>query len=101
MPRSLPLKARRFESWQEIEAVAERAPAYWNARHHPFVRGRRRRHRSKRSPGVVCNPGASDLATSIAVIDLKELLGSLVSPPGECQRAITRRSEPGFSKAYT
>ena len=27
---------------------------------------------------------ASDLATSIAVIDLKELLGSLVPPPGEC-----------------
>jgi predicted GH43/DUF377 family glycosyl hydrolase len=27
---------------------------------------------------------ASDLTTSIAVIDLKELLGSLVPPPGEC-----------------
>jgi transposase len=55
--RSLALKGRRFESWQEIEAAVERATAYWNAHRHPFVWGRRRRHRPRRSPGVAAVPG--------------------------------------------
>jgi transposase len=55
--RSLALKGRRFETWQEIEVAVERATAYWNAHRHPFVWGRRRRHRPKRSPGVAVVPG--------------------------------------------
>jgi hypothetical protein len=55
--RSLALKGRRFESWQQIEAAVERATAYWNDHRHPFVWGRRRRHRPRRSPGVATVPG--------------------------------------------
>jgi hypothetical protein len=55
--RSLALKGRRFESWEEICRAVERATGYWNARRHPFVWGRRRRHRPKRSPGVAAVPG--------------------------------------------
>ena len=54
--RSLALKGRRFESWQEVEAAVERATAYWNAHRHPFVWGRRRRHRPRRSPGIAAVP---------------------------------------------
>jgi hypothetical protein len=57
VPRSLTLKARRFESWQEIEEVVERAPASWIAQRHPFVRVRRHRYRSERSPGLAVVPG--------------------------------------------
>jgi transposase len=56
--RSLALKGRRFASWQEICRAVERATAYWNAHRHPFVWGRRRRHRPKRSPGVAAVPSA-------------------------------------------
>jgi transposase len=55
--RSLALKGRRFESWQEICQAVERATGYWNAHRHPFVWGRRRRHRPRRSPGVAAVPG--------------------------------------------
>jgi hypothetical protein len=55
--RSLALKGRRFETWQEIEAAVARATAYWNGHRHPFVWGRRRRHRPRRSPGVAAVPG--------------------------------------------
>lgn len=50
--RSLALKGRRFETWQEIVQAVEQATAYWNAHRHPFVRGRRRRHQPRRSPGI-------------------------------------------------
>lgn len=54
--RSLALKGRRFESWEEIcEAVAA-ATAYWNQHRHPFIWGRRRRHRQRRQPGVASVP---------------------------------------------
>jgi transposase len=54
--RSLALKGRRFESWDEIcKAIAE-ATAYWNKHKHPFVWGRRRRHHPKRLPGVAAAP---------------------------------------------
>lgn len=50
--RSLALKGRRFETWEEVcQAIAE-ATAYWNKHRHPFVWGRRRRHRPRRRPGV-------------------------------------------------
>lgn len=55
--RSLALKGRRFETWQQIETAVEKATAYWNAHRHPFVWGRRRRHRPRRSPGVATVPG--------------------------------------------
>ncbi len=50
--RSLALKGRRFESWAESCLAVERATAYWNAHRHPFVWGRRRRHRPRRKPGI-------------------------------------------------
>jgi hypothetical protein len=60
--RSLALKGRRFETWQQVcEAVAQ-ATAYWNGHRHPFVWGRRRRHRARREPGIATVPGARRLA---------------------------------------
>jgi transposase len=57
--RSLALKGRRFEAWPEIEEAVRRATAYWNAHKHPFVWGRRRRHRATRRPGVAIMPNAA------------------------------------------
>lgn len=56
--RSLALKGRRFESWADIERAIVGATAYWNAHRHPFVWGRRRRHRPHRPPGVALLPAA-------------------------------------------
>jgi len=50
--RSLALKGRRFETWAAICDAVREATAYWNAHKHPFVWGRRRRHRPRRKPGV-------------------------------------------------
>ncbi len=50
--RSLALKGRRFETWQQVCDAIARATAYWNAHRHPFVWGRRRRHRPRRSSGI-------------------------------------------------
>ena len=54
--RSLALKGRRFEAWAEIERAAERATAYRNEHKHPFVWGRRRRHRQPRRFGIAAVP---------------------------------------------
>ena len=54
--RSLALKGRRFETWDQIAAAVERATAYWNGHRHPFVWGRRRRHRPRRVIGVATPP---------------------------------------------
>jgi transposase len=54
--RSLALKGRRFETWEEICAAVRAATAYWNAHRHPFVWGRRRRHRPHRQSGVARVP---------------------------------------------
>jgi transposase len=54
--RSLALQGRRFESWDEICQAVEAATAYWNKHRHPLVWGRRRRHRSKRQPGIAAAP---------------------------------------------
>ena len=40
--RSLALKGRRFETWDEICQAVAAATAYWNAHRHPFVWGPRR-----------------------------------------------------------
>ncbi|GHO57988.1 transposase [Ktedonobacter robiniae] len=46
--RSLALKGRRFETWEEVMRAVEAATAYWNAHKHPFGWGRRRRHQPLR-----------------------------------------------------
>jgi DDE superfamily endonuclease len=50
--RSLALKGRRFAAWAEIEEAVTRATAYWNDHRHPFVWGRRRRHRQPHRLGI-------------------------------------------------
>jgi transposase len=54
--RSLALKGRRFETWEELCEAVVRATGYWNGHRHPFVWGRRRRHRPKRPPGIAVLP---------------------------------------------
>jgi hypothetical protein len=54
--RSLALKGQRFETWQEVVAAIHKATAYWNAHRHPFVWGKRRRHRSRRQSGIASLP---------------------------------------------
>lgn len=58
IPRSLALKGRRFESWEELSDAIQQATAYWNAHRHPFVWGRRRRHRQRR-PGIARLPNVA------------------------------------------
>jgi transposase len=60
--RSLALKGRRFETWEEICQAVEEATAYWNKHRHPFVWGRRRRHHARRRPGIAAVPGVRGLA---------------------------------------
>jgi hypothetical protein len=55
--KSLALKGRRFRTWEEVCAAVEEATAYWNKHRHPFVWGRRRRHRPRRRPGIARVPG--------------------------------------------
>jgi transposase len=50
--RSLALKGRRFETWDEVCQAVREATAYWNAHRHPFIWGRRRRHQPRRRPGI-------------------------------------------------
>ena len=50
--RSLALKGRRFETWDQVCDAVRVATAYWNAHRHPFIWGRRRRHRPRRKAGV-------------------------------------------------
>jgi transposase len=59
--RGLALRGRRFESWEEVCRAVEGATAYWNKHRHPFVRGRRRRHRPRRRPGIASVPGVRGL----------------------------------------
>ena len=51
--RSLALKGRRFESWEEVCAAVEAGTRYWNAHRHPFVWGRRRKRRQRPRPAGV------------------------------------------------
>jgi transposase len=57
--RSLALKGRRFETWEEVCQAVREATAYWNAHRHPFRWGRRRRRRVARQPGIAALPKAS------------------------------------------
>lgn len=54
--RSLALKGRRFETWAAVCQAIREATAYWNAHRHPFVWGRRRRHKAHRAQGVAMVP---------------------------------------------
>lgn len=54
--RSLALKGRRFETWDELCQAVREATTYWNAHRHPFVWGRRRRHQPRRASGVGLTP---------------------------------------------
>ena len=57
--RSLALKGRRFESWEEIARAVAAATAYWNAHRHPFTWGTRRRHQPHRRAGIALVPRAA------------------------------------------
>ena len=54
--KSLALKGRRFETWEEIEAAIAKATIYWNEHRHPYIWGRRRRHRPAKRLGVAGMP---------------------------------------------
>lgn len=54
--KSLALAGRSFVIWEQVEEAIERAVEYWNAHRHPYIWGRRRRHRSARKPGVAAMP---------------------------------------------
>jgi transposase len=57
--RSLALKGRCFETWADVCTAIRKATAYWNAHRHPFVWGRRRRHKPRRQPGLALVPKAA------------------------------------------
>jgi transposase len=57
--RSLALKGRRFETWEEVCQAVAAATAYWNKHRHPFLWGRRRRHRARRKAGIAVLPKAA------------------------------------------
>ena len=57
--RSLALKGRHFEVWTEMVEPIRRATAYWNDHKHPYIWGRRRRHRTPRKLGVAALPTVS------------------------------------------
>jgi transposase len=60
--RSLALKGRRFETWEEVCQAIEAATTYWNAHRRPYVWGRRRRHQPRRRPGIALLPRIRGLA---------------------------------------
>ena len=54
--KSLAFKGRQFLTWEAVEVAIVSACAYWNAHRHPFVWGRRRRHRMPRRFGIAGMP---------------------------------------------
>lgn len=57
--RSLALKGRRFETWEQVCQAVEAATRYWNAHRHPFVWGKRKRRRAARPAGIARLPIAA------------------------------------------
>ena len=57
--RSLALKGRRFETWDEVCRAVEDSTRYWNAPRHPFIWGRRNRRRPARPAGIASLPVAA------------------------------------------
>jgi transposase len=56
--RSLALKGRRFETWEQVCQAVAAATQYWNAHRHPFVWGTRKRRRPARATGIARLPVA-------------------------------------------
>jgi transposase len=54
--KSMAFKGRQFLTWEAVEVAVAAACVYWNAHRHPFVWGRRRRHRSRCTFGGACAP---------------------------------------------
>lgn len=54
--KSLAFKGRHFEDWTEMVEPARQGTAYWNEHKHPYVWGRRRRHRKPCKLGVAALP---------------------------------------------
>ncbi len=54
--KSLAMKGRFFETWEQIEEAISRAVDYWNAHRRPYVWGKRKRHRPSRRPGIGAMP---------------------------------------------
>lgn len=54
--RSLALKGRRFETWDEVCRAVADGTRYWNAHRHPFIWGRRKRRRPARPAGIATLP---------------------------------------------
>ena len=57
--RSLALKGRRFETWEQVCAAVDAATRYWNAHRHPFLWGTRKRRRPARPTGIARLPVAA------------------------------------------
>ena len=57
--RSLALKGRRFEGWDDLCAALAAGTDYWNRHRHPFVWGRRKRRRAARRAGLAHLPLAA------------------------------------------
>lgn len=59
--RSLALEGKRFETWDEVCQAVAASTEYWNAHRHPFVWGRRRRHRprNQRRAGIAVLPNVA------------------------------------------
>ncbi len=50
--RALALKGKRFATWAAVCQAVEQATSYGTAHRHPFIWGRRRRHRPRRRAGI-------------------------------------------------
>jgi len=57
--RSLALKGRRFETWEQVCQAVDAATHYWNGHRHPFLWGRRTHRRAARSAGIARLPVAA------------------------------------------
>ena len=57
--RSLALKGRRFDTWDEVCQAVAAATQYWNAHRHPFVWGQRKHRQPTRPTGIACLPIAA------------------------------------------
>jgi transposase len=57
--RSLALRGKRFETWADVEQAIADATAYWNAHRHPYIWGRRRRHRPNRRTSLALTPNVA------------------------------------------
>ncbi|MGH2618779.1 MAG: transposase [Thermomicrobiales bacterium] len=57
--RSLALKGRRFQTWEEVCQAVAAATRYWNAHRHPFRWGQRKHRRPAHPAGIAHLPAAA------------------------------------------